>query len=94
MLRLSDRGIPPHMLHLYQSSDNNQSKHQFNDDAARLPSVLRKFSDQIRTRLAALRQQSQPETYRPDSAKSASAGPRETQYLGEVKMRDTRWHTT
>ena len=90
MLRLSDRGIPPHMLHLYENA-HTHPKSDFKDDVARLPAFLTRFSSQVLSRLTVLRAPPKPD-FAPDSAKSNTSGPCETQYLGSEKMRDTRWH--
>lgn len=90
MLRLSDQGIPPHMLHLYENA-RTQPKTESNTANTRLPSALIKFSAQVLARLKLLNTYPKPD-FTPDSAKRAATPPCETQYLGEAKMRDTRWH--
>ena len=94
MLRLSDRGIPPHMLHLYESSAKKSSNRQFKDDAVRLPMAFRKIGAHIFTRFDALRPKKKSETFVPNSAKRIASSLQETQYPGAVRTRDTRWRTS
>ncbi|WGI21007.1 hypothetical protein [Amylibacter sp. IMCC11727] len=91
MLRLSDRGIPPHMLHLYEVNADTPSKSiEHNDDAVRLPSVLLKLGSAVAAGLKSM--QSKPtDDFLPDSAKSARNKRDESQYLGQTSVRDTRW---
>ena len=92
MLRLSDQGVPPHMLHLYQpNSAQKPKKTELHDDAIRLPNMLIKLSNHVLARLRSLRVNKTDDTFVPDSAKHTSEKSRETQYLGETPLRDTRW---
>ncbi len=94
MLRISDRGIPPHMLHLYEQDAGRSPKSKLQDSASGLPSVLAKVGSHLWTGLIALRSQPKSESFAPDSAKRAEARPCETQYLGEAQLRDTRWRAS
>ena len=94
MLRLSDRGIPPHMLHLYEvNADTSSKKHEHNDDAVRIPSILQRLGSVVAARLNSVRQKP-ADDFLPDSAKSACKGDNESQYLGQTTVRDTRWNPT
>jgi hypothetical protein len=93
MLRVSDQGIPPHMLHLYETNDAQSSKSkEFNDDAIRLPSALMRIGIQVKQQIQALRGNTPTKVTIPDSAKKATAKSCEKQYLGESNRRDTRWN--
>lgn len=93
MLRLSDRGIPPHMLHLYEVNANTSSKkHEHNDDAARIPSILQRLGSVVAAGLKSVRPKP-TDDFLPDSAKSTRNRDKESQYLGQTSVRDTRWNS-
>ncbi len=95
MLRPSERGIPPHMLHLYETKSAPSKKStEFHDDTARLPAVLSRLSSHILGRLNSLRSNVPSESFISDSAENAPNSLRETQYLGEFTLRDTRWNAS
>ena len=95
MLRPNEQGIPPHMLHLYETKSASSKKPtEFHDDAVRLPAVLIRLSSHVLGRLKSLRANVPTESFLPDSAKNAPNSLRETQYLGEFTLRDTRWNAS
>lgn len=92
MLRPNERGIPPHMLHLYETKSASPKKSsEFHDDAVRLPTALIRLSGQVLARLKSLRSNVPSDSFIPDSAKDTQNALHETQYLGEFTQRDTRW---
>ena len=91
MLRLSDRGIPPHMLHLYEGhADASPKPTEMNEDAARLPTAFLKIGAVVAKGVNLMRPQ-RSDDFLPESAKTAQSQSKETQYLGQTSVRDTRW---
>jgi hypothetical protein len=95
MLRPNERGIPPHMLHLYETKSASSKKStEFHDDSVRLPAILSRLSSHVLGRLKSLRSNAPSEDFIPDSAKNSPNSLHETQYLGEFTLRDTRWNAS
>lgn len=69
MLRVSDRGIPPHMLHLYDTDAGKSSKPQLSGNVTHNASLLARFGDQILNGLSALRSNAETDSFLPESAK-------------------------
>ena len=95
MLRPNERGIPPHMLHLYETKSASSKKStEFHDDSVRLPAILSRLSSHVLGRLKYLRSHVPSDSFIPDSAKDTQNALHETQYLGEFTLRDTRWNAS
>lgn len=86
MLRLSDKGVPPHMVHLY-----DHKKHGDTPTQTRL-SVILDMGARLIPPFSKLKQKKPDPTMQPPLSATSEENPnQEQQYLGAVEKRDTRW---
>ena len=93
MLRHPERGIPPHLLHLY--ADETSPTVTLDEGATRLFKAFHIATKPLSAGLRAVKKHLylSEECGPPKSARHTACETRETQYLGETQTPDDRWIT-